>query len=87
MGRITNYIREPPFPALLTVENVKDICRIFCGCSFDIDVKCGNKCVDGKSVIGLLQMCGHPVEIWPIADEAEGINKLYEMLRDAGAVI
>ncbi len=76
-------IREPPRRAFLslTLDNVKGVNRYINKFAFDVDIKCGNKCVDGKSVIGLLQMCGHKVEVCPIVDDEEQINGFYDGLR------
>lgn len=51
-----------------------DLCN---SCEYDVNVLYGRRCVDGKSIEGVLAMCGRPVTIAPVGvDDIE-----YELFR------
>ena len=46
----------------------------------DIDVLCGRYTVDGASYLGVMSLIGNVVEVKPISNNDELINKLFEEL-------
>ena len=64
----------------LQIDKVNKLCAICDACNFDVNVISGRICVDGKSVMGVMKMCGRTVTISPVTlndDEAEDFfNKI-----------
>ena len=45
-----------------------------------IDVLCGRYTVDGASYLGVMSLMGNVVEVKPISDNTELVNRLFEEL-------
>ena len=71
----------------LELWKVNKLCKICDSSHFDINVVSGKFCVDGRSVMGVMRMCGRDIEIVPITTDLENIEKLYERLKPLGAVM
>lgn len=69
----------------LKIDIVNKFCAICDSCDFDVDVVCGSRIVDGKSTMGVAQMCGRTVEIHPITDNAENIKTFFNRIKELGA--
>lgn len=59
----------------LRVDNVCDLCELLNSFDFDTNVIYGRKCVDGKSIMGLMAMCGHSVVLTPVTSNKEEIKE------------
>lgn len=68
----------------MTVDKVNKFCAICDGLNFDVDVSCGRICVDGKSVMGVMEMCGRDVTISPITDDLEAVDMFFDKIKDLG---
>lgn len=69
----------------LSLENVNRLCAICDSFDFDINVICGIKCVDGKSVMGVMEMCGHKVILEPVTTNEEDIEMFFKKVKKIGA--
>lgn len=71
----------------LTIDNVNPLCTICDTYDFDVNVVCGIKCVDGKSTLGVMEMCGHTVEIIPVVHDFDVVEEFYAKLSEVGAYL
>ena len=46
----------------------------------EFDVKCGNRTIDGFSVLGLISMVGNTVQVTAIGEDQNKIQKFYNQL-------
>lgn len=69
----------------LDIDNINPLCSICDSYDFDTNIVCGIKCVDGKSTLGVMEMCGHTVEIVPVTNSIEEIEQFYKKLEALGA--
>ena len=69
----------------LNIDNVNQLCSICDSCGFEVDIVCGIKCVDGKSTLGVMELCNHTVEIVPIAHDYNTISEFYSKIEELGA--
>ena len=68
----------------LTVDKVNKFCSICEGLDYDVDVCYGRICVDGKSVMGVMEMCGRDVTITPLTDNKEDVDVFFSKVQDLG---
>jgi len=71
----------------LNINIVNKLCAICDSCSFEIDVVCGSRIVDGKSTMGVTQMCGRIVELRPLTDSMDEIKLFFSKVEELGAYI
>lgn len=69
----------------LEIDKVNKLCAICEGCDFDVNVMCGRICVDGRSVMGVSQMCGRVVDLVPVTYDDFEVEKFYRLVEDLGA--
>lgn len=69
----------------MTLENVNKFCSICDGVDFDVNVMCGRVCVDGRSVLGVTQMCGRVVDVVPVTQDHYEIESFYRSIQELGA--
>ena len=88
MSRITmmnTMTRTEKIKLNLKIEHVNKLCAICEGLDFDVNVICGRVCVDGRSVMGVSQMCGRVVLLVPVTDDEYEIETLYRQVAPLGA--
>ena len=69
----------------LSIDNINTLCTVCDSYDFDVNVVCGIKCVDGKSTLGMMEMCGHTVEIIPVTSDIATIEQFYSKIEALGA--
>ena len=69
----------------LRVDNVRDLYELLNSFDFDTNVIYGRKCVDGKSIMGLMAMCGHKVVLAPVTSDEENAKKFIKEVMSIGA--
>lgn len=69
----------------LELKNVGKFCAICCQKNFDINVMNGRTCVDGKSVLGVMGICGGVVTIAPVTDDEFKIEEFFRQIQPFGA--
>lgn len=69
----------------LDVSNVNKLCSICDSFDFDVNVICGRKCVDGKSVLGVMEMCGHKVVLAPVTTDDHEREAFFRRVKKIGA--
>ena len=69
----------------LKVEIVNRLCAICESSDFDVNVICGRVCVDGRSIIGVMKMCGRIVTLSPITQDQYDIETFYRRVKEIGA--
>lgn len=70
---------------IMTVDKVNKFCSICEGCDFDVNVVCGRICVDGRSVMGVAQMCGREVVLAPVTYDDFEIETFFRRVKELGA--
>ncbi len=69
----------------LTLDKVNKLCAICESLKFDVNVICGRVCVDGCSVLGVMEMCGRTVVLAPVTINDEEYDYFYERVKEVGA--
>lgn len=69
----------------LDIDKVNKLCSICDSMDCDINVMCGRICVDGKSVMGVAQMCGRIVSLIPVTDDDYIYETFYRKVAEIGA--
>ena len=69
----------------LTVDKVNKFCSICDSLDYDVNVICGRLCVDGKSVMGVMEMCGRTVTLSPITDDQRLVYEFFNKMKEIGA--
>lgn len=69
----------------LTIDKVEQLCGICDRLDFDVNVMCGRVCVDGRSVLGVTQMCGRVVDVIPVTQDPYEIESFYRSIQELGA--
>lgn len=69
----------------LDIDKVNKLCAICETCDFDVNVMCGRICVDGRSVMGVSQMCGRVVDLAPVTYDDYEVETFYRLVKDLGA--
>ena len=69
----------------LTVDKVNKFCAICDGLDYDVNVICGRLCVDGKSVMGVMEMCGRTVTLAPVTNDQHDIHDFLHKMKELGA--
>lgn len=69
----------------LDIDNAQELARICNECDFDVNVMDGRVCVDGKSIMGVMEMVGHCVTLAPVTDDIFAIEKFYRRVKEIGA--
>lgn len=80
MNEMTKEIKLP-----LTVENVNKLCAICDSFDFDTNVLCGRQCVDGKSIMGVMEMTGHVVTLSPVTYDLFEVEQFFRKVQTIGA--
>lgn len=60
-------------------DTMKDRC--------DIDVRCGRYIVDGTSLLGVMSIIGHEIELVPVTDDENLVTEFYNKVSEIGAYI
>lgn len=66
-------------------EIINSLCGICDICPFDVDVVCGRYVVDGTSVLGVIGLIDHTVELKPLTTDINAINEFYKKVAPLGA--
>lgn len=69
----------------LELKNVNKFCTICCQKDYDVNVILGRKCVDGRSVLGVMEMCGRVVEVAPVTNDEFEIEDFFRKIKPFGA--
>ena len=69
----------------LQAKNVTKFVTVCGSMDFDVNVINGRQCVDGRSVIGVMEMCGHIVTIAPVTDDEIEIERFFRKIKPLGA--
>ena len=69
----------------LDINQVNALCAICDAEDFDVNVMCGRICVDGRSVMGVMEMCGRVVTIVPITNDDFKVEEFFRKLEKIGA--
>ena len=69
----------------LNADNVERLCNICSSFDFDTNVISGRVCVDGKSVIGVMKMCGRVVLLAPVTYDDFEVEEFYRKAKEIGA--
>lgn len=69
----------------LRVDNARNLCELLNSFDFDTNVIYGRKCVDGKSIMGLMEMCGHKVILAPVTADENSVNEFIKKTMSIGA--
>ena len=69
----------------LDISMVNKFCAICEGTDFDVNVICGRVCVDGRSVLGVTQMCGRVVTLAPVTQDEYDIETFFRKVEPLGA--
>lgn len=69
----------------LDIKDVNKLCAICDSCGFEVDVVCGSIIVDGKSTMGVTQLCGRTVELHPITDSEYDKEIFFNKVKEMGA--
>lgn len=64
----------------LTVDKVNKVCNICDAFDFDVNIVSGRMCVDGKSVMGVMKMCGRDVVVIPVTDDEDMWDQFFQRL-------
>ena len=67
-----------------TCENLRNVCRKYRN-KLNIDVYYGRYIVDGCSLLGVVSLVNHTVELWIPKDDEELRNKFIEDIKEIGA--
>lgn len=67
------------------MDNAPELARICNECDFDINVMSGRVCVDGKSIMGVMEMVGHVVLLIPVTNDWFEAEKFYRLVKPLGA--
>ncbi len=66
----------------LTVDKVNKLCNICDAFDFDVNIVSGRVCVDGKSVMGVMKMCGRKVTVIPVTDDEDAWERFYQRMSE-----
>jgi len=80
MDSRTNEIRMK-----LTVDKVNKFCAICDSLNIDVNVISGRLCVDGRSVMGVMEMCGRDVTLAPVTNDYFEIEEFFRKVSELGA--
>lgn len=69
----------------LDLEQVNDLCNVCDNVPFDVNVIAGRLMVDGRSVMGVMGLCGKIVTIVPITTDDEAIKEFFSRIQPLGA--
>ena len=69
----------------LDISKVNALCAACDSCDFDVNVICGRVCVDGKSVMGVMEMCGRTVELAPVTYDDLEVEEFFRKVKEIGA--
>ena len=69
----------------LQAKNVTDFVAVCNKEKFDVNVICGRYCVDGKSVMGVMDMCGRTATIAPVTTDEIEIERFFKRIKPLGA--
>lgn len=69
----------------LDITKVNKLCAICDKSPFDVNVLCGRVCVDGKSVMGVAQMCGRVITLSPVTSDKFEIEMFFRQVKELGA--
>ena len=73
------------FKLLMTMDIVNDFCAICNKYDFDVNVLDGRRiCIDGKSLVGVTELCGKVVDVSPVVlgDSMEDNLKIANFFAD-----
>ena len=71
----------------LSADNAEELCRICNEFECDINVIYGSICVDGKSLVGVMKMCNHIVQLSPVTSDEFLVEKFYREVVPIGGMI
>ena len=69
----------------LDLNQVNKLCAICDSVDYDVNVICGRLCVDGRSVMGVMEMCGRVVVLSPVTQNEDEYNDFYNRVKEIGA--
>ena len=69
----------------LKVDHVNKLCKICETIPGGVNVFCGRRCVDGTSVMGLMGMVGHIVQLCPVTLDEDEFRMFYYNVKQLGA--
>lgn len=69
----------------LDLDNVNALCQICDSSNFDVNVICGRVCVDGSSVMGVMEMCNRVVTLAPVTYSDKEYEEFFEKVKPLGA--
>ena len=69
----------------LDISIANQLYKICDTCDFDVNIVCGRKCVDGKSIIGVMEMCGHIVTLAPVTPDEYSWEMFFHRVQEIGA--
>jgi len=69
----------------LDLEQVNDLCSICDTVPFDVNVTAGRLMVDGRSVMGVMGLCGRVVDIIPITSDQSAVADFFSRIQPLGA--
>lgn len=69
----------------LTIDKVNALCAICDSFDFDTNVIYGRVCVDGKSVMGVMEMCGRVVTLSPVTYDDFEREAFFRKVKEIGA--
>lgn len=69
----------------LDITKVNKLCAICDALDFDVNVICGRLYVDGKSVMGVMEMCGRTVTLDPITYDKNELSRFFHQVEQLGA--
>lgn len=69
----------------LDVNQAEQLCSICESVDYDVNVICGRVCVDGKSLVGVMKMCGRVVTLAPVTQDEDEYNNFFYLVKKIGA--
>ena len=69
----------------LDVTKVNPLCHICDTMPFDVNVISGRICVDGKSIMGVMEMCGRTVTLAPVTQDNTEFEMFFDKVQEIGA--
>ena len=69
----------------LSIDKVNKLCSICETLDFDVNVICGRVCVDGRSIMGVMEMCGRVVTLSPVTQDEYEIETFFRKVNKIGA--
>ena len=69
----------------LDIDKVSPLCHICDTVPYDVNVICGRICVDGKSIMGVMEMCGRTVTLAPVTIDDDDYETFFDRVKKIGA--